>query len=317
MVTVNGSTAEIVSDIRYGQLVDAHDPTDGGHRLVESVRLVRAAGSAGTILTNEGRRSAAGLVLLAALLWVARRRALVLTEFLPGRRGRLVTWAYRFLLPRVVLRAQVMTGWERDDYAQRYRIERSRLVVIPFYRFDDRLVDEPVPWERAGREGWISTGRNSCDWDTVIAAAARRDWPLTIICPSAERARIETPAAVAGVAVRSDVPRPEHDALLADAELLIVALKDRSVSAGHVRLMSAATFGVPVVATAVRGIQGYEELAVRLVPVNDPALLREAVEGVASDPEALRREMARVREHALERPYSVYAAEIAAFVRGG
>ncbi|MGC5224410.1 glycosyltransferase [Micromonospora sp. DT81.3] len=308
-----------MSDISYGKIVDAVDPAPGARGgVASSLRLFRASKSADAIFTNEGKCTRPGLIVLALLLWVSRRRKLVLSEFLPGHltglNGRVVTAAYRLLLPRVLLAAQVMTQWERDDYAVRYGIPLERLKLIPFYSYDDRVEPEPLAWDAKERHGYLSTGKNSCDWETLIAAAQDEDWPLTIVCRGSERKKYEDDAAAAGVTIRSDIPRAEHDELLASSALLIMALKDRAVSAGHVRLMTAATHGVPVIASEIRGIAGYEELAVAIVPQRDPEALRASVDDLMGNPDHLVREMERVREYARRRPYSVYEAEIAALV---
>ena len=309
----------IVSDISYGRIVDAVDPAPGGRGgVASSLRLFKASKNADVVFTNEGKCTRPGLIILSLLLWATRRRKLVLSEFLPGHltglSGRVVTAAYRFLLPRVLLAAQVMTEWEFEDYAVVYRIPRGRLKLIPFYSYDDRLESQPLAWNPDDREGYLSTGKNSCDWETLIAAANGEGWPLTIVCRGAERARYEASAVAAGVTIRSDIPRAEHDQLLASSALLIMALEDRAVSAGHVRLMTAATHGVPVVASRIRGIAGYEQLAVAIVPQRDPIALRNAVNELMGDRERLVREMERVREYARRRPYSLYEAEIAALV---
>ncbi len=306
----------LVSDIAYGKLFGAVDASSGESRspLVRSWRLFRRARMADVVFTNEGKQTPPGLVLLALLLWLTRQRKLVLSEFLPGTRhgakGQVVTSAYGFLLPRVLLAAQVMTDWERDDYAARYRIPVERLHVVPFYYFDDRVVDEPAEWRASHRSGYLSTGKNACDWATLIEAAADQDWPLTIVSKRAEADAIGERAARADVMVRADVPRGEHDEMLATSALLIVALKEKSVSAGHVRLMTAATYGTPVVLSAIAGVRGYEPLAASLVAPEDPAALRASVNALMSDPAALEARMSEVRTFARQRPYSRYVAEV-------
>lgn len=310
----------LVSDISYGKLFGAVDSSRGEPKspLLRSWRIFRRARSAEIVFTNEGKQTPPGLVLLSSLLWLTRQQKLVLSEFLPGIRvgakGRFVTAAYRFLLPRVLLAAQVMTEWEREDYSARYNIPRERIHVIPFYYFDDRVTDDPPAWTATNRDGYLSTGKNACDWQTVIAAAAGQGWPLTIVAKQAEADAISTRAAAAGVSVRHTVPRAEHDAMLADAELLVVALQERSVSAGHVRLMTAATYGTPVVLSGVKGVRGYEQLAAAVVPPSDPVALRAAIDSLMSDPRALAMRMDEVREFARSRPYSRYVSELRAML---
>lgn len=309
----------LVSDIAYGDLVGAGDPTtEGSSQLANTWALFRSARSAQAILTNEGKRKPTGLIVLAVLLWVTRQRKLVLTEFLPGTRtglkGAVVTAAYRFLLPRTVLAAQVMTAWELEDYADRYRIHRDRLRLIPFYYFDDRSETTPRPWSREGRSGLMSTGKNSCDWTTLITAARGEGWPLTIVCRRSDSHAIADTAAIAEVTVLADVPRADHDSMLATSEILIIALENRSMSAGHVRLMTAATWGTPVILTEVRGVAGYEQLAAALVRPGDVEHLRSTVNRLMADGEHLQERMSSVTDFARTRPYSTYVAELREFV---
>jgi hypothetical protein len=208
-----------------------------------------------------------------------------------------------------------MTEWERDDYARRYRIPPARLHVIPFYYFDDRIVDDPPAWKPDGRDGYLSTGKNACDWETLVLAATSQDWPLTIVAKRAEAGRISAAATEARISVRHDVPRDEHDQILASAELLIVALKEKSVSAGHVRLMTAATFGTPVVLTSIKGVRGYEPLAAALVDPGDPTALRATVNELMSDELALAKRMQSVREFARRRPYTKYIEDLGEMLR--
>lgn len=287
------------------------------HAVQSAWSLFRLSRTVRSITTTEGSLSPVGLGLLASLLALRRRRALVLLQFLPGRKvglsGRAVDLVYRLSLRRACLGVQVMTAEEKDTYVQRYRLAPDLVRHLPYYHVDDRVPVEIVPVTQ--RRGVLASGRNSCDWSTLLTAADGQGWPLTIVCAEDERRAIARRAAALGVTVRSEIPRAEHNQLLAEAELFLVVVKDRGASSGHVRLASAALRSTPVVATSIPGTSGYEHLAVATVPAEDPSALRQAVNSLLADPSATAAAAERVRARAWDRPLSRYAAEVRDFVQ--
>ena len=312
--------ADLLSNIWYGNLVGAQQAgpraTTQIDAVLGAVRLFVRSRRSRALITSEGALRPVGLVTLAMLLAVARRRTLILVEFLPGRKrgfsGRLVEAAYRLFLRRACLGVQVMTAWEREEYRCRYRLDAGTVRHIPFYSVDERIRTEPVPAEN--RRGIVSSGRNSCDWQTLIDAADGQNWSLTIICPAADKAAISDSAGRAGVEILTDLPRAEHDGRLGGAKLFLAVLKDQGGSSGHVRLASAAAHQTPVIASAIPGIRGYEALAVATVPPGDPTALRAAVNAALLDPIGVRERERDVLQRAAARPFAVYAGEVAHFI---
>lgn len=310
-----------VSNTWYGQLVDATPlppPGPSSRRAVAAAWTMFLAARRGrAVVTSEGTMRPAGLVVLALALALTRRRQVVLTEFLPGRKsgwqGRVVDRAYRLLLPRVCLGIQTMTPGEAAQYAQRYAIEPGRFRCVPFYFVDDRVTVEVVAPQ--DRSGLFASGKNSVDWDTLLDAAEGQDWPLTLVCTSAEATRIADRAAEVGVAVLSDIPRADHDARLGRALVSLVVLQDTGASSGHVRLATAALRETPVIASEIPGIEGYTDLTVSTVPPRNPAALRAAVNAALASPDEVAAAEARVVAHAATRPFSRYAGDVTDFIR--
>lgn len=288
-----------IANIWYGDLVDAtFVPPPRRQRWAQfraGIELFRLSREADLVITSEGRLGPPGLVALAALLSVTRRRTLAVMEFLPGRKhgilGTAVKLAYRVFLKRACVFIQAMTEEEVGQYERYYRIPRDVISFVPYYFLDERIVAEDHP-----RRGVFSSGRQSCDWDTLLAAAAGQGWDLTIVCSSADARKISRRAAAAGAKLLVDIPREEHNAALARAAVCVVALYDSPVSAGHTRLMTAASTGTPVILTDVRGSRDYRELAAVLVAPADPAALRSAVGNALTEPEHLARNQERVAE---------------------
>ena len=215
------------------------------------------------------------------------------------------------LLRRGIAGAQVMTAWERDEYAAAYGLDPGRLHLVPWPRREGGDAETAVIDPDSRRV--FSSGRTACDWETLIAAATGTGWELTIVCsgPDAERVRALA-AGVEGITIEVELPWAEHDRLLRASAVCAIAIADRGLSAGQVRLMSAVEAGVPVVATAARSLEGHladGETALVVSP-GDAAALREAVDGLLADPGQRRRLRDRAREDAAESTYAHYFAQL-------
>ena len=304
----------------YGDLVGARRLTVRTRSTASAIRsawmVYQESARCRSVVTSEGSMSPVGLGLLALLLALRRRRRLILLQFLPGQKvglsGRFVERLYRQVLHRACLGVQVMTAHEKDVYERTYFFSPERVRHVPYYSVDDRVPLEPVAPDE--RSGILASGRNSCDWGTLLDAAEGQGWPLTIVCSESDRVSIARRAAAVGVEVLAEIPRAEHNQMLASAVLFLVVMRDRGASSGHVRLASAALRGTPVLATSIPGMSGYEHLAVAMVPAEDPVALRREVNRLLAEPDALAEAEERVRREAWGRPLSRYASEVRAFV---
>jgi hypothetical protein len=244
--------------------------------------------------------------LLVAALPPARRRIFVL-ELL---RRPLPRTAWRRVLYRVwwklvetpalrrgMAAAQVMTEWERDEYAAHYGLDRRCLHVV---RWALRAGGEPPPPPViAGDRTVFASGRTACDWPTLFAAAHEAGWELTVVCSRRDRREVMAFAQEVPARVLSEVPEDEHERLLRESAVSAIVIEDRGLSAGQVRLMTSVSAGVPVVATRVRSLEGYVDEGETgvLVPPGDPTRLRAEIDALLDDP--ARR--GRLRDVALER----------------
>lgn len=203
----------------------------------------------------------------------------------------------RPLLRRGLDRAQVMTDWERVEYARHYQLDPGRLELVP-WAWREGGVGAPAPID-AGSRSVFSSGRSACDWETLFAAAAGREWALTAVCSAADADRVRALAAPLGARVRVEIDWEAHDRELHSAAVCAIALVDRGLSAGQVRLMAAVEAGVPVVCSDVASLAGYVVAGetAELVPAGDPVALGDRVDALLADPE--RREA--LRDAALSR----------------
>jgi hypothetical protein len=273
---------------------------------VASVRRDRIA----VVRVDPGWRT---LLLLRALL--GRRRKLVVLQFIrhpiPGRFWpRVDRWAVR----RAMVVGQVLTEWERGEYARAFGVERFVCVPWPWRR---RPASE-LPAAPA-EPMVLASGRAFCDWPTLFAAATGSDWPLVVVCSPQDRQAVASLAVGCGARVLCDLAADEHAALLARATVSVIAMREAGISQGQIRLMDANDAGVAVVATATRSLDGYAVAGqtALLVPPGDAPALRAAVDRLLRD----RDERERIRRSAFERSQRWtgldYLESIAALVHGG
>lgn len=269
------------------------------------------------------RRERGSLPALLVCALPPKRRAIFVLELirrpLPAtawRRALYRTW-WRLVenpaLRRGMAGGQVMTAWERDEYARHYRIERERLSCVPWALCDSGV--RPVAEVPQKANAVFASGRTACDWPTLFAAATGSCWELVVVCSERDLARVQRLAAATRPAaqVHSELSWDENDRLLRRSAVCAIALEDRELSAGHVRLMAAVEAGVPVVASSVRSLEGYvlDGQTAVLVPVADPDRLRAAVDALLADSER----RSALREAALRRARSWTYADYFARIR--
>jgi len=259
---------------------------------------------------------------LLAEAWVRRRRAVVLLEVIerrpqqPLRRCAYETWralVVRPTLRRALAGAQAMSA---SDEARLVGELGPRSGVVR--RIDwARSTGAPVAAPAAGeRHGVLSSGRAWCDWETLFAAAAGREWPLTIVCAASDRERVERLNRDGRAMVLVEIPPAEHDRLLRRAAVYAIALREDAPSAGHVRLMAATDAGTPVVAGNVPALAGYLEdgVTARLAAPGDAAAMRAAIEGLLASPAERERLAAAAVARAGEWTYAQYFAAVGQLV---
>ena len=272
-------------------------------------------------------RDARGLALTAAepgattvLLgeaWLRRRRSVVLLEVIerrpqrPLRRRAYEAWRTLVVRPallRALAGAQAMSASDARRLAAELGV-RSFVVR----RIDwARSTGAAAPPATGERSGVLSSGRAWCDWETLFAAAAGRDWPLTIVCAGSDRDRVEALNRDGRALVLSEIPAAEHDRLLSRAAVYAIALRGDAPSAGHVRLMAATDARTPVVAGEVPALAGYLEdgVTARLAPPGDPVAMRAAIEGLLDSPAERERLAAAAFARASEWTYAEYFAAV-------
>lgn len=186
---------------------------------------------------------------------------------------------------------------EANYYARVFRWPATKVAFVPFHT--DPAFLHLVEAEEEFFA--LAAGRTFRDYPTLLEAARTGlDLPLTIV---AGRSSLERRPVPAGVTVHYDIPLPELMALMARAAVVILPLAEREISTGQSVLLEAMAKGKPVVATRVNGTVDYVDHMRTgvLVPPNDAAALREAVNLLARDPDLRRRIGAAGRDEVLRR----------------
>jgi hypothetical protein len=265
-------------------------------------------------------------LLLEAMLGRGGRRV-YLVEFIrpapSGLLGHLKEWLHcsfcRLVFPRTLAALQVMTQWEIDAYARKYRLPRTLFHYIPFPMM---LNPAGLPAQAPSQGAKVlCSGRAACDWETLFAAASGADWELTVVCSREDRRRVESLNASAGgrALVLSEVSAIRHEQLLRECDVYALVLWEQHASSGQVRLARAVEAGIPVVASSVRGLEGYLEDGVTGIAVapGDAGALRQAIDALLRNP-AARMRLRSVAYAALQpRTLACYIREIKAFCLQG
>lgn len=317
-------STSLVSNIWYGSTLSAEMyPAPCGRSNLQAflrgVRLGLAARRGRVVLTSEGTARPVGLAGVMFVSFLFSRRNVAVLEFLPGKKsglsGRCIRFVYRRLIRRTCLLVQVMTAWEKEVYAFEYCIPDQIIFHIPFYHIDDRNIRDLklVPES----DLVFSSGRNSCAWDSVAGLSALLDVPVVGVCskndePAArqEMLKVSERTGRNTLDLRVELPRTAHDELLESSGVYFLALRDQGCSSGHVRLMSCATAGIPVVAIHTRGIDGYERLVSALVEPEDLEGASQAVQRLLFDKRYREERLLDARRFALMHSRSAYLSEI-------
>ena len=158
----------------------------------------------------------------------------------------------------------------------------------------------------------MASGRAACDWSTLFAAARHARWRLMVVCSQVDRPLVERLNRDCTATVMTEVSPEEHARLLSTAGVYALVLHEQNASTGHVRLARAIEAGIPVVASNVRGLDGYLEdgITAVAVPPGDAAALRKAIDRLLDDRQAYRSLRARAYEAMRSRSLEDYVARI-------
>jgi hypothetical protein len=155
-------------------------------------------------------------------------------------------------LRRSLLMAQCLTEWEVTRSARELGLPEDRFRFVPWFKSSESQIKPS-----AEKTGVVSSGRAACDWETVFAAARGQDWPLTVICSSSDLDRVSGLNRDGRARVLCEITPEQHAEEVARCLVYLLALREAEVSSGQVRLSEAWDAGALIVASEVKGLQGY------------------------------------------------------------
>jgi glycosyltransferase involved in cell wall biosynthesis len=215
--------------------------------------------------------------------------------------------------------AAVSTKWEIDKYAGNLNVPRERFFHIPFqmsWDQDDRR--DTLSEIKVRNRTVLASGRASCDWPTLFAAAKGADWELIVVCGKKDLPKVQKLNSEGKAKVLCEISGWEHAQLLRAAAVYTLVLTEDEVSAGQVRLARAIDAGVPVVATEVRGLDGYLQHGVNalVVSAGDSTGLKRCIDDLVSDSTLRVRLRTSAYEFARSYTFAARVDDIASFTLG-
>jgi glycosyltransferase involved in cell wall biosynthesis len=232
------------------------------------------------------------LIVLAMMFGIKKIVLLEFIDFNYPKKTPIIAIPYGFLvkyilspaLNRSTLRVHVLTDWERPFMSQRYNYPEDQIIFISWPLILGEV--ETRPFDLVLPQAMVfSSGRASCDWDLLFAACEIGHWPLTVVCTAEDLPRV-TKLNEKGLAkVYSEIPKAQHDELFSSATIYALCLKEATKSSGQIRLACSIEAGVPVVATNVKGLEGYllDGITAKAVPAGDAKALSNAIEYLLSN----------------------------------
>jgi len=267
-----------------------------GFDAIHAFRQRRAMGEADVVWTHTESQYLA----VAAILALSKRRPKLLGQsvWLFDLWNKL-TPLHKLLYRRLIRHVDVLTVHSSENFAvAKALFPGKRIVLVPFGIPSEEMT-EPVP--RAGKPFRILSIGNDRhrDW-TCLASALDGvdDAEAVILSGTAPRSLTQGRP---NLEIKQARTNGELFAQFAQASVVCVPLKPNGHASGITVIQEAVLAGVPVIATATGGLEGYFGTdAVRYVPPGDPDALRDALREIAGDPEAARQRAVRAQRHMVE-----------------
>jgi glycosyltransferase involved in cell wall biosynthesis len=281
------------------------------------------------VMTSTTVRGAKAFFFFEAILGKSGKH-LILLEFIESkkshsrsvlRRSAHYVWTHWILkraLRKSLLTAHVLAECDCFDYSKLFGISEEHFVFIPWPKRlrNDKYLKTLV--STLDQRLVVSSGREACDWKTLFEAADGQGWHLRVICSRRDLPLVRELNRNAIAEVLCDVSRDDHGREVQKAAVYVLSLLEEERSSGHVRISDATRAGTPIVATAVKGIEGYIDNGETglLVPPGDALLLRAAVNQLLADAQCRRTLAKNAFDRAASHTREDYMEKIELLVRG-
>jgi len=267
-----------------------------GFDLLHALRQGRALREADVVWTHTESQF---LAVAAAHAFRARRPPLIGQSVWLFDRWERLGPLHRMLYRRLIRDVDVLTVHSTENLAvARALFPGKRVLHVPFGIPSERVTP---PVRRPGRPLRVLALGSDRHRDWACLAAALDGVPeasAIILSGTAPRRLARGRPNLRVGRARSQAELAAH---FAEASVVCVPLKPNRHASGITVIQEAVLAGLPVVATATGGLEGYfGPDAVRYVPPGDPAALRAALLEIAADPEAARARAERAQAHMIE-----------------
>ncbi len=239
------------------------------------------------------------LAVAAALAFRKRRPKLLGQSVWLFDRWSRISPLHRLLYRRLIRRVDVLTVLSSENRAVAAALFPEKPVrFVPFGIPAERVTPPVLRTARPLRILAPGSDRHR-DWATLAAALdGLPEATATILSGTAPRALARGRPNLRITRARSNPELSEH---LSTASVVCVPLKPNLHASGITVVQEAVLAGVPVVATATGGLDGYfGPDAIRYVPPGDSEALRAALLDIAENPEAARTRALRAQAHMAE-----------------
>jgi glycosyltransferase involved in cell wall biosynthesis len=281
------------------------------------------------IMTSTTVRGAKAFFFFEAILGKSGKH-LILLEFIESKKSHSqsvlrrsthylwVHWILKRVLKKSLLTAHVLAKCDCFDYSELFGIPEEHFVFIPWPKRlrNDQYLETLV--STLDQKSVLSSGREACDWKTLFKAADGQGWHLKVICSHRDLPLVQELNKNGIAEVMCDVSRDDHEREVQKAAVYVLCLFEQERSSGHVRISDATRAGTPIVATAVKGIEGYIDNGETglLVPPGDALLLSAAVNQLLADAQCRRTLAKNAFDRAASHTREDYMEKIQMLVRG-
>ncbi|TXM99292.1 glycosyltransferase family 4 protein [Methylobacterium sp. WL64] len=267
-----------------------------GFDVIHAFRQRRALLAADVVWTHTESQYLA----VAAVLSLTKRRPRLLGQSVwLFDRWKTLTPLHKLLYRRLIRHVDVLTVHSSVNLAvARALFPDKRVVLVPFGIPSEQMM---APVARAGKPFHILSIGNDRHRDWTCLASALDGLPnamSAILSGTAPRVLIKGRPNLQIMQARTNSELFAH---FAEADVVCVPLKPNGHASGITVIQEAVLAGVPVVASATGGLEGYFGAdAVRYVPPGDPRALRDALQEIARNPEDARARALRAQQHMVD-----------------
>jgi glycosyltransferase involved in cell wall biosynthesis len=273
-------------------------------------------------------------LLILEALFSKRKNRVVLLEFIRQtplnsfRRNIWQLYTKIFFVPSLrksLARAQVLTTKEKENYAYSFNIPPDKFCFVPWPIHGKNASESESAQSRAAFKPAINidapyvmvSGKANVDWETIFAVAEKSDWPLLAVCLAKQLERVKRLNKSGKVTILHDISYEDHGQYVKHATVYALCLEATDVSVGQVRLMNTNEHEVPVVASAVAGLDGYAMDGVNalMVPPNNVDAFKDAVDKLMTNPELRHKLINSAKEFQQGRTFENYVDEVVKIIK--